>query len=106
MTMNTRRRERGERSTASLPAPSASGKASKTGRRRSIGFEDEEMQLITLSLPRDFVKDLKLAAAARDLTHSAFVYQQCVDAVVESLDNLAKDTEIRSRKYKSGSRAK
>jgi hypothetical protein len=64
------------------------------------------MQLMTLSLPKDFVKDLKLAAAARDMTHSAFVYQQCLDAVVESLDNLTRDTEIRSRKYKSGNRTR
>lgn len=94
MTMNTRRRQRKANGSAS----SASGRSSKPGRKRAVDTDEEEMQNITVRLPKSFVGDLKLAVAYGDTTISAFIYQQCVDAVTDSLDELTKNYQERKRK--------
>lgn len=101
MTMNTRRQERKE----NRSSPSASGRSSKPGRKRSVGTESEEMGLLTLSLPKNFIRDLKLVATARDIPYSAFVYEQCVGPVAESMDSMMKEYGERSQKYRPGKRS-
>ena len=82
--------------------PSSSGRGSgpgaKKGRKRTVGTSGEPTAKVTLTLPVEFIKDIKQIAAEERSSASAIVYRHCSGPVRKDMARLAEKQLTRSRR--------